>query len=165
MPLSPVLDLVKERLPFIPASALNAVVGSYEIQQYFFLQSFTEIPDVDVENPAQYTGLLRMLVAELISYNFLIREVVKNTGGEAGAAPTASTVVIEGEAGPVKGKFEVIKASDGNALLMQAKNLLPVIKEQICIYAITLEFTDFPYCEDEVSDVIPAFLAFVPDDH
>lgn len=162
MPLKPVLDLVKNRLPFIPPTALDAVVGDYETEQYFFLQSFTKFPDVDVEDPAQYTGLLRMLVAELIAYNFLKREVIKNTGGEAGEAPTNNKTAIKGKAGPVEGEFALLDAEKGGALLMKAEKILPTCKEQICIYATTLEFENFPYCEPTEAN-IPPFLAFVPE--
>ncbi len=162
MALKEVIELVKNRLPFVPSSgALDTKIEDFKLEQYYFLQPWTKIPDVDVETDSEYKGILRMLVAELVTYQLIIRKVIENMGGEDGELAEAGKHIKKGKADVVEAEFEYSKASDGNELLLKTEALLPELKLNICQYSCTLGY-NLPMCGKTKSEPIP-FLAFVKD--
>lgn len=147
MALKAVLELVKNRLPFMPLDgSCDEKAEDFKLEQYYYLQSYCNISDADVEEDSSYTGLKRMLVADLVAYYLIVREVVKITGGEDGGAATGSKHIKKGKADVVEAEFEYSKASDGNTIAMETKKLVEELRIGICTKAQTIGFHLEVFC-------------------
>lgn len=162
MALQSILEMVKNRLPFLPASSLDATISQYIFEQFYYLQKWTLLSNADVEDESKYSGLQKMLVAELCSYSLLERKAIENVGGSQGAAPEGAKRIKKGKADVVEAEFDYGKASDGNFFGGTSEALMGEFAKKACEYAATLEYT-LPLCQKlglcPVMDV-PPFLAF-----
>jgi len=163
MALAAILQMVKNRLPFIPAdNSLDATINSFILEQFYYLQKWTGIDNNYVEDEAQYTGLQKMLVAELVCYELLERKTIENVGGVNGSAPSGAKRIKKGKADVVEAEFDYAKASDGGFLGATATELMKESASRACDYAATLGYT-LPLCQKlglcPALDV-PPFLAF-----
>lgn len=164
MALKTVIELVKNRLPFLPTdTSLDEKIEDFKLEQYYFLQKWTKIEDVNVESDASYTGTLRILVAELTTYNMLVRKVLENMGGVNGEAASSGKHLKSGKADVVEAEFEYAKATDGNELLVKTDSLISELKVSICNYAYSLGYP-LPMCGQK-KNVPPPFVAYVKDDY
>ena len=83
MALGTVDELVKEKLSFVPATGWETKIESYRLQQCYFLQKWSGLSDTEVEDEANYVGLKKMLVSELVVYQMIIEKVITTTGGSS----------------------------------------------------------------------------------
>lgn len=163
MALHSIQTMVKNRLPFL-TSVEEIKIEQYTLEQFYYLQKWTMKVDPDLEDESTYSGMQKMLIAELVSYKLMEKKVVENVGGKDGGAAEGAKKIKKGKADVVEAEFEYGKASDGTFLGMSASELLSNIASQACEYAQTLGYT-LPMCQKlglcGPYDV-PPFLSFVP---
>jgi hypothetical protein len=154
--------MVYNRLPFLAVTnGNNDLIDDYTNDAYFYLQPWTQYSDAVVELDDTYRGAVRILVAEVVAYNILIRKVLANmTAAESGSS-AVSKHLKKGKADVVEAEFEYAKASDGNELIMEATNLVPVIKQAMCNYSASMGWY-LPDCGPRPGLTIVPFQSFVP---
>lgn len=165
MPLSDVDTLVKERLSFVPQTGWETKIESYRLQQCYFLEKWSGlVGETEIENPANYTGLKRMLVVELIIYNMIVEKVITTTGGstDTSAPGEGSKRIKKGKADVVEAEFDYAKAEDGTTIAMKTEQLIPELKENICRYSRTIGWAIPGFCKDGKKGIPQPFMSFVP---
>lgn len=166
MALQPILQMVKSRLQFLPTdNSLDAIINQFTYEQFYYLQKWTVKVDADVEDESKYSGLQKMLVAELVCCELLLRKIVEVVGGVGGSTPTAGKRIKKGKADVVEAEFDYGKSSDGTFLGLTADEIYMKHARKACEYATTLCY-NLPMCGSlglaPVSD-IPSFIAFEND--
>lgn len=162
MPLLTVEEIIKEKLAFVPDTAWQTKILTYKNEQMYYLNTYLKISEtndpVEIEDESKWTGMARLLLAEVTAYNLIIHKAIETTGGtETSSTGAGSKIVKKGKADVVEAEFEVAKAEDGRTIALKTSALLPVLKENICRYAQTLGIFLPGYCGEESVD-IPAFL-------
>ncbi len=162
MALKSVLELVKNKLPYLPAdTSKDDLINDYKIEQYYFLQPYLNTAAANLENDNHYIGIARLLIVELVVYNMIVNKVLLNMEGSQGAAATGSKKIKKGKADVGEAEFEYANAADGNTLLMKTESLLPQVKQNICHYAATLKIS-LPMCVPESTKYRPIpFISYV----
>ena len=158
MALKPILDLVKNRLPFLSASD-DVLVNDFITETYYYLQSYLAKPDADVETEASYTGLQRMLIADMTAYDLVKRKAIQTTGGTAGAAPETK-ILKRAKADVTEAEFVVTTARDGSLIQISTTDFLATLKEAICHKASALLLT-LPLCAQDAAGDEPAGIGFI----
>lgn len=163
MAIGTVLELVKERLPFIPNDGTyDARINSLKLEVYYAIQHCTGIADADVEDDTKYTGLTRYLVVRYVCYLLIYNKIIEVLGGVGGAAPSGNKRIKKGKADVVEAEFDYAKASDGSTLSMEATSLIANLLKEMCGYAKTLKCS-LPMCSGLFSTTKgfpPAFIAY-----
>lgn len=164
MALGTVLELVIIRLPFIPTdNSLDPTIESFKEEQMWFLQKFTGLADGDVLDESKYTGLLRVLLADLTAYEMVVRKAIETTGGVDGSAPASTKILTKGAAGPAEAEFDIAKAQDGVTIALKGEKLLPELLRSICTNSAVLNYA-LPQCPIVGRQPQP-FQTFVRDKH
>lgn len=160
MALAPVLQLIKNRLPYLHSS-YDPTIEQFITESYYFLQSYLNKLDADVEVEASYRPLERMLVADLTAYQLIKRKAIETSAGTETQAPAAK-MIKRAKADVVETEFMTIKASDGTFIQLDTVKLIAEITRDMCAKAEALGI-GLPYCPlPTASDVIPPFL-YIPD--
>ncbi|HOZ81947.1 MAG TPA: hypothetical protein PLJ18_11525 [Niabella sp.] len=162
MAIGTVIQLVKERLPFIPNdNTYDARIESLKLEVYYALQHCTKLTDAEVEDDSKYTGLRRFLVARYVCYLLIYNKIIEVVGGVGGSAPSGNKRIKKGKADVVEAEFDYAKASDGTTLTMEATNLMNGLLKEICSYASTLKCS-LPLCSGIIKSkgYGPAFIAY-----
>lgn len=163
MALQNILGMVRSRLPFLPVSIqIDADIAEFTLEQFYYLQKWTKKTDAEVEDENNYSGLQKMLVAELVCCEFISKKILETVGGSAGADPTQSKRIKKAKADVVEAEFDYGKASDGTFMGMTGEQLFTLHAKKACEYAATLGYSlpmcvEYGYCKPFVA---PAFLAF-----
>lgn len=160
MPLKAVYDMVINRLAFVPQTGWEENIDDFKTEQMYYLDQFIDITG-DIEDEANWTGMNRILLAELTTYQTLIKEIVGVVGGDGSetSTPGSGTKMIKkGKADVVEAEFEYSKADDGRTLSVKANQLVGELKQSICRYATSMGIHLPGYCPDEDVDPQPPFI-------
>jgi len=163
MALQTILEMVKGKMPFLPTdNSMDSKLEQFKLEQFYYLQKWTNIVDADVEDETKYSGLQKMLVSELVIIETLNRKVLETVGGVNGASGSAGKRIKKGKADVVEAEFDYGKASDGTFLGKTAEQLAGDHAKKACEYAMTLGYS-LPMCAAlglcQVYDT-PAFIAY-----
>jgi len=164
MALQSVYEMVLNRLKFVPLTGWETNIEAFETEQMYYLNAFLQNKtDAEVEDEANWTGVERILLAELTTYQLLIKEIIKTVGGDAevSSKPGAGNRLIKkGKADVVEAEFEYAKAEDGRTLAVKAAQLISELKNSICRYASALDLYLPGYCSGGDDADVPAFLVY-----
>lgn len=159
-----ILQMVYNRLPFLTVTEANSeLIADFKQDVYYYLQPWTRITDELVEDDDTYTGLKRILVAEMTALNIVTRKVLIEMGGENGGAASGGKRLRKGKADVVEAEFEYAKASEGGAMITDMNSLLTELKTNRCNYARALGYS-LPDCNNKLPVELPSFIAFVPEE-
>lgn len=135
------LDMVKDRLPFLPTdNTMDDTINGFITDQEYSIQTWTKLSDDDVETEAKYKQLQKMLIAELVCYGLLDRQVIKVVGGVNGSIATPGKRIKSGTADVVNAEFDYGKAQDGAFLGQTADTIKKDHGLKACEYAIALGY-------------------------
>ena len=162
MPLSPIIDLVKNRLPF--ATDIDAKIESFTFEAFYYFQPYLIKSDIDVEVEATYTPLETMMISDYVAWQLLVRKAVEVSGGTtSGGSGSGAKQLKKAKADVVETEFGYATANDGSAIMVKTDQLIADLKLSICEKARAINLKqnlsiDLPFCECEVYDTIPPFI-------
>lgn len=146
--------MVKQKLPFLPDGStiipglgitLDTKLDNLITEQYYYLQKYTQLSDVDVETEAKYTPLQRMLIAELSAYHGINDKALTNVAGSAGTEGDGGKRIKKGKADVVEAEFEYQKSKDGNFLGGTTEELKANFARRACEISAQLGY-NLPFC-------------------
>jgi len=158
-----VVEMVRNRLPFLTAGdTVDEMINDYKQDVYYYLQPWSRILDDVVEDDSSYTGLKRVLVAEITAYNIVTRKIMVEMGGVNGSEASAGKRLKKAKADVVEAEFEYAKANDGGVLATDMNSLATELRNNVWNYAIGLGWY-LPDCPKRMPVAIPGFQVFIPD--
>ncbi len=162
MALPSVREIVKKELPYL-VDADDPTIDNCIIITQYQLQPYLDIEDADVEDEANYTNRQNILVAYHTAFDMICQKIILNMEGNTQSSIAASNKTLKkAKADVTEVEFQVGKASDGNKLLMESKDLKKNLQKKTCNVASSLEII-LPLC-DEIFDrsgvVEEAFIFF-----
>jgi len=166
MALKTIDEMVKNRLAFIPQTDWVTSIDDFRIEQSYYLSQFIEIGDGSeavIEDESNWTGMNKILLAEITSYQLLKKEMVEVVGGEGedgeNITPgSGSKMIKKAKADVVEAEFEYSKSEDGRTLAVKAKELLFELKNSVCRYSISMGIHLPGYCPEEDVNPQPPFI-------
>lgn len=146
------LVMVRNRLPFIaePDADADLKIEEFRIEVVHSLKfqfERNELTDPEIEDEDNYDQASRSLIADIDSCYMIMRKVVANVGGVAGAAPSGAKFLKKGKAGTAEAEFAIAKASDGAFLGGSTESILSFLKREAKRKARNLGFI-MDICED-----------------
>jgi len=143
MALKPIVEMVRERLPWLTSADDPTIQAALE-EQFVVLQPWTKFDDADSEDEGNYSKMQRLLLKELTAYQMLVLKAAQTTGGTAGGGAAAGgaggRVVKRVKVDVVETEFESVKLSDGTSIALNTSSLLDEIRKAACGYARTLGY-------------------------
>lgn len=126
--------LVYKKLPFLLQSTdTDDLIELHKIESIALVCP----PMEEQADEANYTNLQKSFLAELTAYELLKSEVLKNSGGVAGASPTGNKAIKKAKADVVEAEFEYLKP--GTNLTEETSVIMGTLKKSICEKAFKLE--------------------------
>lgn len=151
-------------MPFIPTDgSFDNTIDNFTFEKFYYLQSFTQLNNVDVEDETKYSVMQKMLIAELVCVELLTRKTLENVAGVNGQAASAGKRIKKGKADVVEAEFDYGKASDGTFLGKTSAELIEEHSKKACEYAAILGY-NLPMCAElglcKIYDA-PPFISYV----
>lgn len=163
MPLKTIDEMVKNRLAFIPSTEWQTDIDDFRIEQSYYLSTYVDLgienpTDTQIEDEANWTGRNKILLAEVVTYQLLVKKIVETMGGdENSSVGSGSKMIKSAKADVVEAEFEYAKADDGRTLATKVSSLIDELKENICRYSQALGFYLPGFCKDIPEPTLPAF--------
>jgi hypothetical protein len=140
MALKPIVEMVRERLPWLTVADNPTIQAALE-EQFVVLQPWTKLSDLASEIETNYTKMQCLLLKELTAYQLVILKAAQTVGGTGAAGGgAAGRVVKRVKADVVETEFESVKLSDGTSIALNTSSLLDEIRKAACGYARTLGY-------------------------
>jgi hypothetical protein len=162
MPLSPIIDLVKNRLPF--ATDIDAKINSFTTEAFYFFKPYLLKTVLNVEVEASYTPLETMMIADYVAWQLLVRKAVETSGGTtSGGSGSGAKQLKKAKADVVETEFGYATANDGSAIMLDTTKLIADLLLSICNKAKAINLDQglsiqLDFCVCEVYDTIPPFI-------
>lgn len=122
---------------YIPGNYNEQLISRYIFQMMTQMQPCFQIPDADFGDETKYSLTQKMILADLVAWYILFRQVLINTEGDSANpnAPAPPTRYISSaKAGEVSTNWSYIKLSDTGKAVLSAKDMMAAFKENaVCL--------------------------------